>query len=121
MAKVNWVKDAEYLEPQSEVLNIYFAQLWNSNTASIHLYDPGISDDESDGYLRVLDDSPEEDWVEFLRFQTFTENHKGLRKKQADGATLIVIYETYREYSSGGLFSNPGPGELHPLYLLVKD
>ena len=109
MTNVNWVKDAEYRETLSAMLNTYFVDLWDSGY-EIHIHDPEVSDDQPDEYLRVLDDSPSKDWVEFFRFQTASENHKGFSKKQEDGATLIVINEAY-----------PGATELPPLYLLVKE
>jgi|TARA_R100001086_G_scaffold235057_1_gene157794 hypothetical protein len=109
MAKVNWVKDTEYYETQSTVLNAYFVELWNSKK-EIYIHDPETSNDQPDELLRVLDDSPKKDWVEFLRYKTSMENHRGFSKEQCDGSTLVVIREAY-----------PGATELPPLYLLIKE
>ena len=109
MTNVNWVKDAEFLETHSTVLNTYFKELWNSGK-EIFIHDPETSDDQPDEYLRVLDDAPDKNWYQFLKFHTSMENHRGFNKEQSDGATLIVINEAY-----------PGATELPPLYLLVRD
>ena len=110
MTNVNWVKDAEYKETESTVLNEFFVRLWNSDAASIHLYDPEVSDDQPDEYLRVLDDSLDAVWDEFFEHSTPDEYHRIARKKQKDGTTLLIVRENY-----------PGVTELPPLYLLVKE
>jgi len=109
MTKVNWVENDEYHEVQSETLLAYFTQVWNSGK-KVLIHDPEVSDDQPEEHLRVLDDSPENDWVEFLKFTTAEENHKGFSKHQKDGSQLVVIHEAY-----------PGVTELPPLYLLLKD
>ena len=111
MTEVNWVQDhIEYYETQSNILNTYFKELWNSNKKEIYIHDPETSNDQSDELLRVLDDAPEKEWFEFLRYNTSMENHRGFSKEQRDGYTLVVIREAY-----------PAATELPPLYLLVKE
>tara|TARA_R110000824_G_C14656064_1_gene617257 strand:+ start:120 stop:452 length:333 start_codon:yes stop_codon:yes gene_type:complete len=109
MTEVNWVKDAEYYETQSTVLNTYFKELWNSKK-EIYIHDPETSNDQSHELLRVLDDAPDKNWDEFLTYNTSMENHRGFSKEQCDGCTLVVIREAY-----------PGATELPPLYLLIKE
>ena len=109
MTNVNWVKDDEYHETQSTVLNAYFTELWNCEK-EIYIHDPETSDDQSDELLRVLDDSPQKDWYEFLKFHTSMENHRGFSKEQRDGCTLVLLREAY-----------PGATELPALYLLILE
>jgi hypothetical protein len=92
--RVNWVKDIEYREPVSAVLNAYFTELRNSGK-EIYFYDALVSDNQPDEYLRELDDSPGTDLFWFLKFYTASENIMGFSKKQKDGATLICISESY--------------------------
>ena len=110
MTNVNWIKDDDYRETQSEVLNAYFVDLWNSGKKEIYFYDPEVSDDQPNEYLRVLDDAPDTTWDEFFEHASSDEYHRIARKKQKDGATLLIIRESY-----------PGVTELPPLYLLVKE
>tara|TARA_R110002020_G_scaffold75827_8_gene192675 strand:+ start:5287 stop:5637 length:351 start_codon:yes stop_codon:yes gene_type:complete len=109
-AVVNWVKNDEYRETQSEVLNGYFTYLWNSGKKEIYFYDPEVSDDQPDEYLRVLDDAPDTTWDEFFEHASSDGYHRIARKKQKDGTTLLIVRENY-----------PGVTELPPLYLLVKE
>ena len=108
MSNVNWVKSDEYHEVQSQVLLACYTELWNSNK-EILIHDPEVSNDQPDEYLRVLDDSSEIEWIEFFRYSTNEENHKGWRKEQKDGTTLMCIREAY-----------PRATELPPLYFLIK-
>ena len=110
MSNVNWVKDDEYRETQSETLNAYFGNLWNSGKKEIYIHDPEVSDDQPDEYLRVLDDAPDTTWDEFFEHASSDEYHRIARKKQKDGATLLIVRESY-----------PGVTELPPLYLLVRE
>lgn len=109
-AVVNWVKNDEYRETQSEVLNGYFTYLWNSGKKEIYFHDPEVSDDQPEEYLRVLDDAPDATWDEFFEHASSDEYHRIARKKQKDGFTLLIVRESY-----------PGVTELPPLYLLVKE
>tara|TARA_R100001369_G_scaffold31422_2_gene55817 strand:- start:214 stop:561 length:348 start_codon:yes stop_codon:yes gene_type:complete len=107
MTKVNWVQNDDYRETQSEILNAFFVNLYNSEK-EIYIYDPEVSDDQPDEYLRVLDDAPDTTWDEFFEHASSDEYHRIARKEQKDGATLLIIRESY-----------PGVTELPPLYLLV--
>jgi hypothetical protein len=109
MADVNWVKDADYYETQSAVLNSYFTKLWNSGKKEIYIYDPEVSDDQPDEYLRVLDDAPDKLWDEYFEYTSRDEYHRVARKEQKDGAMLLIVRECY-----------PGVTELPPLYLLIR-
>lgn len=95
---------------------------WHQKPVKVFVHDPEISDDQPDEYLRVLDDSPEKVWVEFFKYapaysmETTPEGqgrareyHRGFSKEQKDGATLIVLRESY-----------PGATALPPLYFLIK-
>ena len=106
---VNWVLDMEYKETSSAVLNEVFTQLYNSHRV-IHLYDPEVSDDQPDEFLRRLDDSPDLIWTKFFIWQTGDEYHTGYQKEQTDGRTLLKFKESY-----------PGVTELPPLYMLIEE
>jgi hypothetical protein len=110
MTTVNWVTNDDYRETQSEVLNAYFGNLWNSGKKEIYIHDPEVSDDQVVEYLRVLDDTPDTAWDEFFEHASSDEYHRIARKKQKDGATLLIVRENY-----------PGVTELPPLYLLVTE
>ena len=124
MSNVNWESSITSwgdglgnAHSESLVVNAVIAEVATGRSISgdypahqVLLHDPEVSDDQEEGVKRVLDDSPSKDWVEFFKFQTASENHKGFSKKQEDGATLIVINEAY-----------PGATELPPLYLLVRE
>ena len=107
MTNVNWVKDAEYRETQSKVLNGFFTTIWNSYD-EVFIHDTEITDDQPDEYLRVLDDSPDVSWVEW-EHDVDDEYHVIARKKQKDGGVLIKVDESYKDSTA-----------LPPLYLLVK-
>ena len=107
MTNVNWVKDAEYRETQSKVLNEFFTIIWNSYD-EIFIHDTEITDDQPDEYLRVLDDSPDVRWVEW-EHDVNDEFHVIARKTQKDGGVLIKVDESYDDSPA-----------LPPLYLLVK-
>jgi hypothetical protein len=106
MTNVNWVKDAEYRETQSKVLNEVFTTIWNSY-GEVFIHDTEVTDDQPDEYLRVLDDSPDVSWVEW-EHDVNDEYHVIARKKQKDGGVLIKVDESYKAVG------------LPPLYLLVK-
>ena len=112
----SWGDGLSNAHSESLVVNAVIAELATGRSISgdycsqVLLHDSEVSDDQEEGVKRVLDDSPSKDWVEFFKFQTASENHKGLSKKQEDGATLIVIHEAY-----------PGVTELPLLYLLVRE
>jgi hypothetical protein len=108
MTNVNWVKDAEYRETQSKVLNEFFTTIWNSY-GEVFIHDTEITDDQPDEYLRVLDDSPDVRWVEW-EHDVNDEFHVIARKTQKDGGVLIKVDESYDDST----FALP------PLYLLVK-
>ena len=124
MEQVNWELDVTSwgdglgnVHSESLVVNAVIAELATGRSVNgdypahqVVYHDSEVSNDQEEGVKRVLDDSPNKDWVEFFRFQTATENHKAFSKKQKDGATLIVINEAY-----------PGATELPPLYLLVRE
>ena len=107
MTNVNWVKDAEYRETQSKVLNEFFTIIWNSY-GEVFIHDTEVTDDQPDEYLRVLDDSPDVRWVEW-EHDVNDEFHVIARKTQKDGGVLIKVDESYDDSTA-----------LPPLYLLVK-
>ena len=106
---VNWVKDMEYKETSSTMLNEVFTQLYNSHKV-IYLYDPEVSDDQPDEFKRLLDDSPDLIWTKFFMWQTGEECHTGYQKEQIDGHVLLKFTEFY-----------PGVTELPPLYMLIQE
>ena len=124
MEQVNWESDIKSwgdglgnAHSESPIVNAVIAELATGRTLYgefpadlVLLYDSEVSDDQEIGVKRVLDDSPEKDWVEFFRYASVAENHKGFSKKQQDGATLILIKEAY-----------PGATQLPLLYLLIRE
>jgi hypothetical protein len=86
------------------------AILINQLPKDVLFHDLEASNDQKDGVRRVLDDSPKEDWVQFFKYETSTENHEGFSKKQNDGSTLLVLRETYRA---------PASIEFPPRYFLI--
>ena len=96
---------------------------WHQKPVQVFFYDPEISDDQTEEYKRVLDDSPEKDWVEFFKYapaysmETTPEGkgcpqeyHRGFSKEQKNGGTLILLRESY-----------PGATEMPPIYFLIQE
>ena len=109
---VNCVKDAEYHETSSAILNTVFTQLFNVENKEVYIHDPEVSNDQPDELIRVLDDSPDREWHEFLVYHTRDECHRGHVKTQKchKGCMLYKVVEGY-----------PDATQLPPLYLLVSD
>ena len=124
MEQVNWESDIKSwgdglgnAHSDSAIVNTVIAEVAEGRSLygkfpadKVLLYDSEVSDDQETGVKRVLDDSPEKEWVEFFRYATIGENHKGFSKKQKDGSILIQINESY-----------PGVTQLPLLYLLIRE
>ena len=141
MSNVNWELDVTSwgdglgnVHSESPVINGLISNLpktvntlkdgkWHQKPVQVMYHDPEVSNDQEEGVKRVLDDSPEKDWVKFFKYapaysmETTPEGegcareyHRGYSKEQKDGATLILLRESY-----------PGATELPPIYFLIKE
>ena len=112
-----------FISSLPKTVNTWENDNWHQKPVQVFFYDPEISDDQTEEYKRVLDDSPEKDWVEFFKYapaysmETTPEGkgcpqeyHRGFSKEQKNGGTLILLRESY-----------PGATEMPPIYFLIQE